>query len=107
MMSLADLDTAVRLGIALVVIVYDDHAYGAEVHHFEPEGAELGIVQFPDTDIAAVARGFGCAGVTVRRIEDLEAVAEWLRGPRDRPLVIDAKITSFPSWVLGHTFAAE
>ena len=64
-------------------------------------------VEFPDTDIAAIARGFGCAGLTVRRVEDLDPVREWLAGPRDTPLVIDAKISSFPSWVLAHTFDEE
>jgi thiamine pyrophosphate-dependent acetolactate synthase large subunit-like protein len=29
----AELDTAVRLALPLVVVVYDDAAYGAEVHH--------------------------------------------------------------------------
>ncbi|GAB3357896.1 thiamine pyrophosphate-binding protein [Modestobacter lapidis] len=105
MMSLTELDTAVRLRLPLVVVVYNDDAYGAEVHHFAPEGAPLDTVVFPETDIAAVARGFGCTGVTVRGPEDLAAVADWVDGPRDVPLVIDAKITSFPSWVLAHTFA--
>lgn len=107
MMSLTELDTAVRLRLPLVVVVYNDNAYGAEVHHFEPEGAPLDTVVFPETDIAAIARGFGCAGVTVRRPDDLTEVREWVDGPRDTPLVIDAKITSFPSWVLAHTFAGE
>jgi thiamine pyrophosphate-dependent acetolactate synthase large subunit-like protein len=64
-------------------------------------------VVFPETDIAAVARGFGCAAVTVRRPEDLKGVRDWIDGARDIPLVIDAKITSFPSWVLEHTFSGE
>ena len=106
MMSLTELDTAVRLRLPLVVVVYNDDAYGAEVHHFEPEGAPLDTVVFPETDIAAIARGFGCTGVTVRGQEDLKGVRDWVDGPRDTPLVIDAKITSFPSWVLAHTFAA-
>ena len=107
MMSLAELDTAVRLRLPLVVVVYDDHAYGAEVHHFVQEGASMQTVEFPDTDIAAIARGFGCAGLTVRRLEDLGGVREWLDGGREAPLVIDAKISSFPSWVLAHTFDGE
>jgi hypothetical protein len=45
--------------------------------------------------------------VTVRRVEDLEQVRDWLAGPRTAPLVLDAKITSFPSWVLAHPFADE
>lgn len=106
MMSLVELDTAVRLGLPLVVVVYNDNAYGAEVHHFAHETDELDTVVFPETDIAAIAAGFGCQGLTVRQESDLEAVRAWVDGPRDRPLVIDAKITSFPSWVLAHSFEA-
>ncbi|MFC5929429.1 thiamine pyrophosphate-binding protein [Cryobacterium melibiosiphilum] len=107
MMSLVELDTAVRLHLGLVVIVYNDNAYGAEVHHFVHGGGSLETVEFPETDIAAIARGFGCRGVTVRSIADLVGVKSWLDGERSVPLVIDAKISSFPSWVLAHTFDEE
>ncbi|GAB3033367.1 thiamine pyrophosphate-binding protein [Parafrigoribacterium mesophilum] len=107
MMSLVELDTAVRLGLPLVVVVHNDSAYGAEVHHFGHGDLPLDIVQFPDTDIAAIARGFGCDGITVRSLDDLNAVAEILSTPRTRPLVIDAKTISFPSWVDAHAFVGE
>ena len=29
-----------------------------------------------------------------------EVVQAWIDGPRDRPLVIDAKIAKFPSWLM-------
>jgi acetolactate synthase-1/2/3 large subunit len=62
-------------------------------------------VLFPATDIAAIGRGFGCEGVLVRRVEDLAAVRAWLDGPRSRPLVVDAKVTSaHGSWWLEEAF---
>ncbi|MFQ1002942.1 thiamine pyrophosphate-binding protein [Modestobacter sp. SSW1-42] len=107
MMSHVELDTAVRLALPLVVVVYNDHAYGAEVHHFGPEGHPLGIVEFPETDIAAIARGYGCEAVTVRTVSDLKGVADWVAGSRERPLVVDARITRFASWMIAHSFATE
>jgi thiamine pyrophosphate-dependent acetolactate synthase large subunit-like protein len=107
MMSHVELDTAVRTEVPLVVVVYNDHAYSAEVHHFGPEGHPLDIVVFPETDIAAIARGYGCEAVTVRTVEDLKAVRDWVDGPRRRPLVIDARITDFASWMIAHSFAGE
>ena len=102
-MALSELDTAVRLGLPLVVIVYNDAAYGAEIHHFGD--ADMTTVRFPDSDFAAIGRGFGCAGVTVRSAEDLFAVREWLAGPRTAPLVIDAKIADDGgSWWLAEAF---
>jgi acetolactate synthase I/II/III large subunit len=105
LMGIADLETAVRLRLPLVVVVYDDQGYGAEVHHFGPDGFELGTVRFPDADLAAIARGFGCAGITVRRPEDLAPLADWLRGPRETPILLDAKVTADTgSWWLDEAF---
>jgi thiamine pyrophosphate-dependent acetolactate synthase large subunit-like protein len=105
LMSIAELDTVVRLGLPMVVAVYDDEAYGAEVHHFGPHGLPLDTVTFPATDIAAIGRGFGCAAVTVRTQGDLSGVKAWVDGPRDRPLVIDAKVTrDHGAWWLEEAF---
>ncbi|HEX3481704.1 MAG TPA: thiamine pyrophosphate-binding protein [Kofleriaceae bacterium] len=105
LMSASELTTAARLGLPLVVVVYNDAAYGAEVHHFGPHGHPLDIVRFPDEDLAAIGRGFGCAGATVRSRDDLGAVADWLAGARRQPLVIDAKVASSqPSWWLEEAF---
>lgn len=92
LMSLPELETAVRLRLPMVIVVYDDAAYGAEVHHFGPSGAALDIVRFPETDFAALARGLGADGLTVCRTADLAGVGEWLAGDRSRPLVVDAKV---------------
>ncbi|MET7693173.1 thiamine pyrophosphate-binding protein [Streptomyces sp. NPDC005483] len=92
LMGAADLDTVRRLGLPMVVVVYNDDAYGAEVHHFGPGRHPLGTVEFPPTDIAAVARGYGFDAVTVRTRTDLKAVEDWVAGPRTAPLLIDAKV---------------
>ncbi|MET8473564.1 thiamine pyrophosphate-binding protein [Streptomyces sp. NPDC006422] len=91
LMGVSELETAVRLGLPLLVVVYNDAMYGAEVHHFT-DAADLSTVTFPDTDIAALARGHGCAALTVTAPEDLAPLAEWLAAP-ERPMVIDAKTT--------------
>jgi len=104
LMGVAELVTVARLGLAMVVVVYDDEAYGAEVHHFADGGHRLDTVRFPPTDIAAIAGGFGFEGVTVRTVEDLDAVAQWTAGERVRPLLIDAKVTTGPSWWLEEAF---
>jgi acetolactate synthase I/II/III large subunit len=105
LMGVSELETVVRLGIPMVVVVYDDEAYGAEVHHFGPDGDPLDTVRFPPADIAAIGRGFGFEGVTVRSAGDLGPVRDWVDGPRERPLLIDAKVTSaHGSWWLEEAF---
>ncbi|MFD1213372.1 thiamine pyrophosphate-dependent enzyme, partial [Arthrobacter sp. GCM10027362] len=57
-------------------------------------------------DRMAVA-GVGDGGLMMSLTELDTAVRDWLAGDRSTPLVIDAKISSFPSWVLAHTFTEE
>jgi thiamine pyrophosphate-dependent acetolactate synthase large subunit-like protein len=87
LMALPELETLGRLKPKLLVVVYNDAAYGAEVHHFRPMGWPVELAQFPPTDFAALARAAGCEGVT----NDLDAVREWLKNP-ERPMVLDAKV---------------
>lgn len=104
LMAISELETAVRIGLPLVVVVYNDAAYGAEVHHFG-EGTDLSTVTFPETDIASIARGYGAAALTVRSPADLAGVTDWLASSPSAPLVIDAKIASDGgSWWLHEAF---
>ncbi|MGI8506473.1 MAG: thiamine pyrophosphate-binding protein [Solirubrobacteraceae bacterium] len=91
-MALAELETAARLQLKLLVLIYDDRAYGAEVHHFEPLGHDVSRVRFPDADLAAIATAAGARANTVRTTSDLALVADWLAEPAARPLVLDAKV---------------
>jgi acetolactate synthase I/II/III large subunit len=92
LMSLPELETAARLELGLLVLVYNDAAYGAEVHHFRPHGEPVDSVMFPDTDFAGIGRALGLEGMTVRGAPDLEPLRQWLAGPRGRGLVLDAKV---------------
>ena len=92
-MALPELETAARLKLKLLVVVYDDLAYGAEVHHFAPLGHDVERVRFPDADLAAIARAAGCAGTIVRHVDDLRALDEWLAAVPSGPLLLDAKVS--------------
>jgi acetolactate synthase I/II/III large subunit len=108
LMGISELETAVRLSLPMVIVVYDDEAYGAEVHHFGPSGFPLDTVRFPPADIAAIARGYGCTGITVRSADDLAPLRDWLAGPRSAPIVIDAKVASeHGSWWLEEAFRSH
>ncbi|WP_410787580.1 thiamine pyrophosphate-binding protein [Kribbella sp. C-35] len=105
LMSAVELDTVRRLGLPMLVVVYNDDAYGAEVHHFGPGGHALETVTFPPTDIAAIGRGYGFEAVTVRTAKDLTAVKDWVNGARAAPMLVDAKVVAeHPSWWLEEAF---
>jgi thiamine pyrophosphate-dependent acetolactate synthase large subunit-like protein len=92
LMALPEFETAARLDLGMLIMIYNDAAYSAEVHHFGPMGHPVNLVQFPDTDFAAIGRAVGLQWLTVRRPTDLEPLREWCSSTPRRSLVLDAKI---------------
>ncbi len=92
LMSIADLETAVRLGLRMCILVYNDASYAAEVHYFRRHGLSIDIVQFPETDFAAIARGYGARGITVRALKDLEPLRDWVKEGAPGVFIVDGKI---------------
>jgi thiamine pyrophosphate-dependent acetolactate synthase large subunit-like protein len=92
LMSISDLETAIRLGLRLCILVYNDASYAAEVHYFRRQGLSVDIVQFPETDFASIARGYGARAATVRKPADLEPVKAWVAEGCPGVFVIDGKI---------------
>lgn len=91
MMAAGELETIVRLRLPMLVVIYNDAAYGAEVHHFAPMGHPVDLVRYPDPDLAGMAAGVGAQAATVRSLDDLDFLRVWLER-RDGPLVLDVKI---------------
>jgi thiamine pyrophosphate-dependent acetolactate synthase large subunit-like protein len=86
LLALPEFETLGRLRLPILVVIYDDAAYGAEVHHFRPMGQAVDLAQFPDTDFVALAQAAGCWATD--NVDDLRG---WLANP-DGPMVLDAKI---------------
>lgn len=65
LMHVQELETIVRSGMRMLIIILNDGAYGSEIHKLRADGlSERGAV-FGFGDLAAVARGFGLEGHTV------------------------------------------
>ena len=92
LMGLPELETLGRVGLDALVVVYNDASYAAEVHHFAPDGLPMDTVRFPDTDFAALARALGLEAATVKDLADLEAVRDWVKRGRPKPMLLDAKV---------------
>lgn len=91
MMHLAELATAVRERLAMVVLVYNDGAYGAEYQKLIDEGfpPDHAYNQWPD--IASAAAGFGADTLTVVSPSDIASLSKAIDG-LDRPLVVDIRL---------------
>lgn len=96
LMALADLETAVRAaGGRGVAVVWNDAAYGAEVHLYGLQGYAEPPMLIPETDFAALAAAVGAEGVVVRELADLDRLATWAAEPVSarRFLLLDCRIS--------------
>ncbi len=93
MMSIADFETALRLGLRMCILIYNDSSYAAEVHYYGRHGYTTDIVKFPETDFAAIARGYGARAATVRTVADLEPLRAWVNEGAPGVFVIDGKVS--------------
>jgi acetolactate synthase I/II/III large subunit len=92
---LAELETAARYGINVIVVVNNNGALNQEIPHFDKayggDPAERGrtLWGFSKVNFAKVAESLGCLGIRVERpAELLQAFEEALAA--DRPVVVDA-----------------
>jgi thiamine pyrophosphate-dependent acetolactate synthase large subunit-like protein len=92
LMHAAELDTAARLGVKLLIAVFNDEALGAEYQKFVAKGMDTRASAIPTPDLGAVARAFGCRGQLVRTLDEVNAGVEaFLAG--DGPMLLDIRIS--------------
>jgi thiamine pyrophosphate-dependent acetolactate synthase large subunit-like protein len=89
--GLAEFQTAVRCGLDLIVVVYNDGSYGAEHIQLYRKGMDPAVSLIRWAEFSDVATALGGEGFTVRSNEDLAAMADRIKN-RDRPLLIDCKL---------------
>ena len=87
-MTLAELETAVRVGTRVVVLVFDNERYGTIRMWQERRGTGVGVgTELGPIDFAAVARACGARGVQIARDGEFEAALRAALAA-DRPTVI-------------------
>lgn len=96
LMALADLETAVRsAGGRGIAVVWNDAAYGAEVHLYGLQGYAEPPMRIPEVDFAALGAAVGAEGVVVRELADLDRLGAWAAEPvgERRFLLLDCRIS--------------
>lgn len=71
-----ELDTVVRFGLQMVLIVWNDGGYAAEFYKLDSKDMIRGQSKWDSPDFAAIARAFGGEGVTLQNEADLPAAIE-------------------------------
>ncbi|HEY6628483.1 MAG TPA: thiamine pyrophosphate-dependent enzyme, partial [Acidimicrobiia bacterium] len=90
MMSLAELDTSVRAGANLLVVVMNDSAFGAEVHKVRKLGLTDRLAVFPPVNFAGVMSALGGRGIRLNQPSDVDQVPALLGAG---PVLVDVPIT--------------
>lgn len=91
LMTMSELETAIREDIPLIIVLMNDCAYGAELHFLAMRKLPVGKSVFPDVDFASVAEAFGFQAYTIRTLEELRALRRVLGNP-EGPILLDCKV---------------
>ena len=87
-MSMAELETAVRVGARVIVLAFDNERYGTIRMWQERRGTGVGVASdLGPIDFAAIARAAGARGVRVERDSEFEPALRTALAT-DRPTVI-------------------
>jgi thiamine pyrophosphate-dependent acetolactate synthase large subunit-like protein len=86
-----EFNTAVRLGLDLIIIIANDSAYGAEHIQFVDRQMDPSLTQFHWPSFAQIAKSLGGDGVEVRSDADLDAALAALPA-RKGPFLIDLRL---------------
>ena len=92
LMALPELETLGRLGLPLLVVIYDDAAYGAEVHHFRPAGRPRSTSPSSPTPTSRRSPRRPAAAGSRPAASPTSTACATGSPRRDRPLVLDAKV---------------
>ena len=92
--GLAEFNTAVRLGLDLIVIICNDAAYGAEHIQLLDKKMDPANSTFDWPSFADVACSLGGTGIDVKSTEDFDKVRDALKN-RSGPLLIDMHLDPF------------
>jgi thiamine pyrophosphate-dependent acetolactate synthase large subunit-like protein len=93
LMALADLESAVRTIRRGVIVVFNDAAYGAEVHQYGSQGVTRRPMAIPDVDFAGIARSLGAGGATIRTLADLGKVRDWIGSEAEGVFLADCRVS--------------
>ncbi|KWR69724.1 thiamine pyrophosphate-binding protein [Arthrobacter sp. W1] len=94
LMGLADLESIVRTVESGVIVIYNDSAYGAEIHQYGSVGLHEDPMLIPTVDFSGIANSMGATGIRVGTLEDLAAVQQWVDAGARGVCLVDARVST-------------
>jgi acetolactate synthase I/II/III large subunit len=92
MMTLGDLETAVRCKVPMVVVISNNGGLGSEMKTLAAAGLSQEYAMFPVRSFTAIAAAMGAEAYSVATKGDLDVVGARLREPIDAPVVLECHV---------------
>lgn len=101
-MSLGELETAVRMGLAFTLVVVNNAASGyiKALQHLMYGSGSYQSSDLMETNYAHVAQALGCQGIRVEDPADIPAALAQAFACKDRPTILDVVVTRDPAHML-------
>jgi thiamine pyrophosphate-dependent acetolactate synthase large subunit-like protein len=94
LMGLSDLESLIGAASSAIVVIYNDAAYGAEIHQYASKGLTDKPMLIPEVDFSGVARALGAESAIIRSLADLSALQDWIDAGAKGTFMADCRITS-------------
>lgn len=89
-MSIAELETAVREQLPVIVLILNDGGFGIERHTLAMLDKPVAESNYPAPDFARLANALGASGVVISSERDLQSIGAHLA--RSGPIVFDIRV---------------
>ena len=93
LMALADMETFIRTARSGLVVVFNDAAYGAELHQYGARGLDKTAMLIDEVDFAALGRAFGAQSVKAQSLADLDRVRQWVESGAEGVFILDIPVS--------------
>ncbi|MDI6022980.1 thiamine pyrophosphate-binding protein [Leucobacter sp. UT-8R-CII-1-4] len=94
LMAIADLETTIRTTKSCAIVVWNDGAYGAEIHLYGAMGLDETPMRIPGVNFAGMAAALGATGVSVNTLSDLDALSDWREAGATGTILLDCRVSS-------------
>ncbi len=92
-MALADMETFIRTARSGLVVVFNDAAYGAELHQYGARGLDKTAMLIDEVDFAALGQAFGAQSIKAGSLADLDRVRQWVEAGAEGVFVLDIPVS--------------
>jgi acetolactate synthase I/II/III large subunit len=76
LMHVQELEMVARHGVKALFVIFNDGAYGSEIHKLRLDGVDDSGAVFGRTDLASIAKGFGLRGATITDVSQFRPLFE-------------------------------